>query len=152
MARETFEATFKSSVLKIDLKTLKKITMPTELMITIGTITIFTISTAASNGRVRSRIRTIWIISEMNVTPSRNVFEYWRFSFFFQPIKEPMIPWMIAESTQATVEILSGKIRYRWAAAITVVIKPETGPPRNPADRTPITRAFGSAPVTWIPM
>ena len=56
-----------------------------------------------------------------------------------------MIPWMIAESTQATVEILSGKIRYRWAAAITVVIKPETGPPRNPADRTPITQAFGSA-------
>ena len=107
------DATFKSSVLKIDLKTLKKITMPTELMITIGTITIFTISTAASNGRVSSRIRTIWIISEMNVTPSRNVFEYWRFSFFFQPIKEPMIPWMIAESTQATVEIRSGKIRYR---------------------------------------
>ena len=37
-------------------------------------------------------------------------------------------------------------------SAIIVVIKPETGPPRNPADRTPITRAFGSAPVTWIPM
>ena len=49
---ETFDATFKSSVLKIDLKTLKKITMPTELMITIGTITIFTISTAPWNGRV----------------------------------------------------------------------------------------------------
>ena len=67
-------------------------------------------------------------------------------------MKEPMIPWITAEITQATVEIRSGKIRYRWMAAMAVVMVQETGPPRKPDERIPITRAFGSAPVTCIPM
>ena len=59
MAREICQATFWSSALKISLNTLKKITIPTELIITIGTMTIFTMSIASMNGLVSRRIITI---------------------------------------------------------------------------------------------
>ena len=62
---------------------------------------------------------------------------------FFQPIKEPMIPWMIAESTQAYRDPAQ-RSGYLTVAAITVVIKPETDRPET-ADRTPITLSTGSA-------
>ena len=71
MEREICHAAFRSSVLKISLNTLKKITMPTELMSAIGIMTILTMSIASTNGLVSRRIITMWINSEINVIPRR---------------------------------------------------------------------------------
>ena len=55
-------------------------------------------------------------------------------------------------ATHAVVLALEGKTRRRCRAAIPAVIAPETGPPRRPADRIPITLALGIAPVTCMPI
>ena len=132
-------------IIEYGFKHAEKMTIPTELMITIGTSTIFTITSASLNGLVKISIKYHMDRFGHKVLTRRNQLEYCLLSFFAYPIQEPITPWSIAAKTQARVLIRSGNIRYRCIEAMTAVVIPDTGPPRNPADSTPITRALGSA-------
>ena len=117
-----------------------------------GIITVFVICSASSRGCTSRRISRLWMAPEANPTVNRNILEYLCCPVLAAPMALPMIPWITDAATHAVVLALEGKTRRRCRAAIPAVSAPETGPPRRPADRIPITLALGIAPVTCMPI